>query len=206
MQDNFQYRQALSEVSEDIGACEACELRAYGSTPIPGYGLPIAKLFIIGIAPTVSSEHARRPFTGDPGFRLDCWLEYAGLTRSDTYVTNAIKCVARTPQGKPLGSSFFFNDSWWHSCRQWLKKEFSCVGASIVVLLGKQTVQWLRGYDSVARFQREKQGVEYRGKYWFALNHPSFSSRRGEWIRDMATRETADKIRELVSALRQGLE
>lgn len=112
MQDELQRSDALRSVVEGIRACEACQLRAYGSLLVAGYGPPRAKLFIIGIAPTVASERERKPFVGSPGFRLDCWLEYAGLTRSDAYVTNAIKCVPRTPRGEPLPVSFLIDDSW----------------------------------------------------------------------------------------------
>ncbi len=202
MQCESKPAEAMRELAEAIRSCDACQLRKYGSVPVPGCGPPSAKLFIIGIAPTLASEHGGKPFMGDPGFRIDCWLEYAGLARSDAYITNAIKCVPRSPHGEPLFSSFVFNDSWWQSCQQWLKKELACVGAKIVVLLGKQPVQWLRGCDSVARFQREMQGVEHHGKYWFALNHPSYYSRRGEWLRDVTTRETADKVRQMVIDLR----
>lgn len=195
--------EAVRKVAEGIAACEACQLRKYGSIPVPGYGSPSAKLFIVGIAPTEASEREGKPFMGDPGFTINCWLEYAGLARIDAYVTNAVKCMPRSPQGKPLFPSFVFDHSWWQNCRQWLKKELSCISARIVILLGKQPVQWLRGYDSVARFQREMQGVEHHGRYWFALNHPSYYSRRGEWLRDATTRETADKVRELVIDLRR---
>ena len=198
-----QNAEALNKLAKDIQSCEACRLRKYGSTPVSGHGHFRARLFIIGIAPTVLCEQQGKPFIGDVGFKLDCWLEIAGLARSETYVTNAIKCVPRDSQGKPLFPSFTFDDSWWQKCRQWLKKEFSCVSAKIVILLGKQPVYWLRRCDSVARFQRENQGAEYHGKYWFALNHPSYYSRRGEWLRDTTTLEAAEKVRRLVDDLRQ---
>ena len=189
---------ALKKLKQDIRSCNVCSLHQRGSYPVPGTGSPHARLLIVGIAPTVGAENKRMPFVNSPGCKLDCWLEYVGLARNQVYITNAIKCVPRSKAGVPIFPADLIDDSWGHACLQWFGKELQIINPEVILLLGAQPVQWIRSFGSVLEFQNNAQGKSHKGRYWFALHHPSSSTRLGEWIRNKRTQQTADEVRRLV--------
>jgi uracil-DNA glycosylase family 4 len=116
----------------------------YWGRPIPGFGEPNAKLFVIGLAPAAQGgNRTGRVFTGD---RSGDWLyealytyqfanqaesihKHDGLRLKDCYVAAAVRCAP--PGNKPTPEEFA-------NCRPFLLKELRLLKkVRVIVVLGK---------------------------------------------------------------------
>jgi uracil-DNA glycosylase len=116
----------------------------YWGRPIPGFGDPKARLFVVGLAPAAhGGNRTGRVFTGD---RSGDWLYEAlhrfgfanqpesahkgdGLALADCYVAAAVRCAP--PGNKPTPDEF-------EACRPYLVEELRLLKRlRVVVALGK---------------------------------------------------------------------
>ena len=116
----------------------------YWGRPVPGFGDSNARLLVLGLAPAAhGGNRTGRMFTGD---RSGDWVYSTlhkfgfssspesrrrddGLTLSDAYITNALRCAP--PANKPLPEER-------SSCLQHLLREFELLPkVRVVVALGK---------------------------------------------------------------------
>src|SRR6266852_1917708 len=115
----------------------------YWGRPVPGFGDPRAKLFILGLAPGAhGSNRTGRMFTGDrPGAFLYAALHKAGVANQATglradggwgwrngYIAAAVRCAP--PANKPLPSEILH-------CRGYLERELEILGPRAVLALGR---------------------------------------------------------------------
>lgn len=151
----------LLRIRSEIVACARCpRLRAwcehaatvkvaryrhqtYWAKPIPGFGDPKARLFVIGLAPAANGgNRTGRVFTGDPsgdflfpalhraGFAsqgTSVWRD-DGLTLKDCYIAPAVRCAP--PDNKPEPSEI-------ERCRPYLAREWRALKPRAVLVLGK---------------------------------------------------------------------
>ena len=71
--------------------CTGCELWEAATQTVFGAGPASAWLMVVGEQPGDREDLAGEPFVGPAGRLLDRALEQAGITRDETYVTNAVK-------------------------------------------------------------------------------------------------------------------
>lgn len=153
---------SLALLNERIAACRHCarlvvyretvarEKRrqfrdwTYWGRPVPGFGDPKARLFVVGLAPAAhGGNRTGRVFTGD---RSGDWLYEAlhqfgfanqpesthkndGLTLRDCYVAASVRCAP--PDNKPTPDEF-------DACRPYLLEELRLLKRlAVVVTLGK---------------------------------------------------------------------
>lgn len=192
-------RDSLKLVERDIVECERCpRLRdycreiarvkrrmyrgeEYWGRPVPGFGDPKARLFILGLAPGAhGANRTGRVFTGDSS---GDWLYRAlhatgfanqpvsrsrgdGLKLSGAWVSASARCAP--PDNKPLPEEF-------EACRSFVERELSLLkGVRAVVLLGRfafenyMKLAGLRGLDFA-------HGREYEagGRALLCSYHPS---------------------------------
>jgi len=103
-----------------------------------GVGDPDADLMFIGEAPGEQEDLQGMPFVGRSGKLLDklVWEEM-GLTRSDFYIANTIKC--RPPANRdPLPDEI-------ETCRPYLNQQLDIIGPKVVVTLGNFATKLLLG-------------------------------------------------------------
>jgi len=152
---------SLSSIRDDIVDCEKCpRLRkwcrhaaevkvaryrdqTYWARPVPGFGDPLARLLIVGLAPAANGgNRTGRVFTGDPsgdflypalhraGFAnqgTSVWRD-DGLAMKDAYILAAVRCAP--PDNKPEPRETL-------RCRPYLAREWRLLKPRAVLVLGK---------------------------------------------------------------------
>jgi DNA polymerase len=101
---------------------------------------------LVGEQPGDKEDVAGRPFVGPAGQLLDGALEDAGIDRSQTYVTNAVKHFKWQARGK---RRIHQKPTWSEqvACRPWLEAELAVVQPRVLVCLGATAAQSLLGRD-----------------------------------------------------------
>jgi len=79
--------------------CELCPLHeTTDRVCVMGKGDPQSRIMLVGEAPGAQEERSGKVFSGPAGQLLDKCLERAGLSPSELYITNAVKC--RPPENR----------------------------------------------------------------------------------------------------------
>lgn len=162
----------LATLSEAAQACRGCDLYKRATQTVFGEGADDAPLMLVGEQPGDREDIEGRPFVGPAGRLLDEVLTEAGIERSRTYVTNAVKHYKWEPRGtrrlhkKPSSRELA-------ACRPWLDAEIEAVQPAVIVCLGATAAQQLFGRD----FRITQQHGEWQSidscKSCLATWHPS---------------------------------
>jgi uracil-DNA glycosylase len=134
----------LDELRDEAADCRACPLWQTGTQTVFGEGAARAKVVFVGEQPGDTEDRQGRPFVGPAGRVLDEGLELAGIDRSSTYVTNAVKHFKWTARGK---RRIHAKPSWSEvaACRPWLEAELEAIRPEVLVCLGATAAQALLG-------------------------------------------------------------
>jgi uracil-DNA glycosylase family protein len=126
---------SLPSLAAAAQTCHGCPLWEPASQVVFGAGPPDARLVVVGEQPGDQEDRAGEPFVGPAGRLLDGALVEAGVDRSTTYVTNAVKHFKFRTQGKRRIHAT--PDTWeTRACAPWLQAELETVRPEVVVLLG----------------------------------------------------------------------
>lgn len=117
---------------EHLQRCKKCV--ALGSEHVPAEGNPTAQVMLIGFSPGIQDVEAGSPFQGPTGDVIDYFLDEAGLSREQVYMTNVLKC--KLPRGKKASPEELAN-----CYSSWLLKELKALNPPIVVLVGKDACE-----------------------------------------------------------------
>ena len=93
-------RASWEALFEEARACRRCHLYKHATQTVFGEGPLDAKIMFVGEKPGDEEDLAGRPFVGPAGRLFDKLLEQAGIDRSQTYVTNAVKHFKFVLRGK----------------------------------------------------------------------------------------------------------
>jgi uracil-DNA glycosylase len=139
-------RASLQGLRAAVQGCRGCPLYANATQAVFGEGAAHAEVMLVGEQPGDQEDLAGRPFVGPAGRVLDEGLEQAGIDRSRTFVTNAVKHFKWQGRGK---RRIHQKPTWSESvaCRPWLEAELAVVRPRIVVALGATAAQSLLGKD-----------------------------------------------------------
>ncbi|MGY1914691.1 UdgX family uracil-DNA binding protein [Blastococcus sp. SYSU DS0973] len=125
----------LDQLRGAAAGCRACELWQETTQTVFGEGPETARVVFVGEQPGDQEDRRGEPFVGPAGRLLDKALTDAGIDRSATYVTNAVKHFGHVVKGKrrihqtPRPEHL-------RACRPWLEAEFVVLQPEVVVALG----------------------------------------------------------------------
>lgn len=128
----------------DARVCRRCELYKCGTQTVFGEGPLDAKVLFVGEQPGDQEDLAGRPFVGPAGKLFDTLLERAGVDRSQTYVTNAVKHFKFVARGKRRIHSKPDTGEI-QACRWWLEHERELIRPPVTVALGATAARSLIG-------------------------------------------------------------
>jgi DNA polymerase len=129
-----------------VQECRGCPLYADATQAVFGKGPVPSEIVLVGEQPGDEEDRAGEPFVGPAGRLLDRALSEAGIDRSRTYVTNAVKHF----KWKARGTRRIHDRPSWSeqvACRPWLESELALTRPFALVLLGATAAQSLLGRD-----------------------------------------------------------
>jgi uracil-DNA glycosylase len=170
--------EALAAIRADIGDCTRCKLHTLGRRQVVfGVGNPNADLMFVGEAPGADEDVQGEPFVGRAGQLLTKIIEAIGLSRSDVYIANVIKC--RPPQNRNPEQDEV------DTCEPFLFRQVDVIQPKVIVALGTFAARaLLRTLDPISRLRGRV--FEYRGAKLIPTFHPAYllrnpSSKREVW-------------------------
>ncbi len=134
----------MAALRDAVQRCEGCPLYANATQAVFGEGALSAQVMLVGEQPGDQEDLAGAPFVGPAGKLLDRALDEAGIDRTTTYVTNAVKHFKWRARGT---RRIHDKPSWTEqiACRPWLEAELALVKPRALVLLGATAAQSLLG-------------------------------------------------------------
>ncbi len=131
-------REALKEVLLQARSCVRCpELAATRKTVVFGAGNADAELMFVGEAPGASEDEQGVPFVGRAGKLLEKLLEEIGLSRTQVFIANTLKC--RPPGNRdPLPVEI-------DNCKDYLLRQVELIQPTVICTLGNFSTKLLRG-------------------------------------------------------------
>jgi DNA polymerase len=185
-------RVAWEAVRQEAMGCTRCDLHRCGTQTVFGEGPLDARIMFVGEQPGDQEDLAGKPFVGPAGQLLDRALGEAGVDRSTTYVTNAVKHFKFEARGKrrihskPNGPEI-------DACRWWIEQERVLIRPPITVALGATAARSLFGKTvTVGAMRGRAHQAPDGGETWVTV-HPSFLLR----VRDNREEEYARFVEDL---------
>ncbi len=131
-------REELKAVYQQASVCTRCpQLASTRQTVVFGSGNADADLMFVGEAPGANEDKQGLPFVGQAGRLLEQLLNEIGLSRSDVFVANVLKC--RPPGNRdPLPQEI-------ESCQEYLFRQLELIEPRVVCTLGNFSTKLLRG-------------------------------------------------------------
>jgi uracil-DNA glycosylase len=161
-------RAELARSTDEWSDCRDCRLCEGRTMVVVGDGSPDADLMFVGEAPGFHEDKKGIPFVGQAGALLDELLALIGLTRSDCYIANVIKCRPpgnRDPQPDEI-----------RACEGKLYKQIAIVQPRVIATLGNFSTRLLSGRQhGVSRVHGQARRTTLGGRQvvLYPLYHPA---------------------------------
>lgn len=156
----------LQELDEQqVKGCTRCRLAQTRTQTVFGEGDPDAQIFFIGEGPGEKEDLSGRPFVGPAGHKLDEMIGAMGLTRSQVFIANIVKC-------RPPGNRAPAPDET-ETCTPYLERQLEIVRPRVIVTLGLPATRYItRSNLGISRLRGTWQS--YRGIKVMPTFHPSY--------------------------------
>lgn len=125
----------LDEIQAQVLDCHKCPLAGSRTKVVFGAGNPCARVMIIGEAPGRNEDLQGEPFVGAAGKYLDELLAIAGLSRSDVFIANVLKCRPpgnRNPRVEEI-----------ELCAPYLREQTRTINPEFIVTLGNFSTKFI---------------------------------------------------------------
>jgi DNA polymerase len=180
---------SLDQVAAEVRVCQRCPLARGRKKAVPGEGPANARIMLIGEGPGFHEDAQGRPFVGASGQYLEELLAEIGLKRDQVYIANVIKCRPpgnRDPEPGELAA-----------CRDYLDRQIALIQPSVIVTLGRFSMQRYFPGESISRIHGRPRRV---GKvYYYPMFHPAAALRNPAWRQEMS--KDIRKIPQLLAEL-----
>jgi uracil-DNA glycosylase family 4 len=166
----------LNQLHAEVRACVKCGLHATRTQAVPGVGPCPADIMIVGEAPGFNEDRQGEPFVGAAGKLLDTLLARIGLSRTDVFITNVLKC--RPPMNRdPMPNEV-------ESCSPYLARQLALIKPKVVLVLGRHALErLLPGQGSISRVHGS---LVRRGDVAYVpLYHPAAALHNGALVADL---------------------
>ena len=165
--------ETIRQIRDLLGDCKRCKLCDGRKNIVFGAGKETAPdLMLIGEAPGEREDETGEPFVGKAGEMLDKMLENVlGLSRSDVYITNAVKCRPpenRNPEPEEVDA-----------CIQFVKWQKEAVRPKAVVIFGRVAMEGIFKISGGVRANRTK-WIDWEGTPTMITYHPAYLLRNPE--------------------------
>jgi len=128
-------KEFLDAVATEVIVCTKCPLWKTRKNAVPGEGNPESLVMFIGEAPGQSEDIEGKPFVGAAGKFLETLLSEIGLSRSDVFICNIVKC--RPPRNRePMPNEI-------QACTPYLDKQIKIIKPKIIVTLGNYSTAYI---------------------------------------------------------------
>jgi DNA polymerase len=130
----------LAAIAAEVAPCVKCGLSANRTVTVPGEGALDPPVLFVGEGPGAEEDRTGRPFVGAAGQYLDTWLNPIGLSRSQCFIANCVKCRPpqnREPHPDEIGA-----------CLPYLERQIAAIRPKVICCLGRIAAQTLLGTTS----------------------------------------------------------
>ena len=161
-------RDRLVELYRELQDCQKCPLAQSRTTVVFGTGDADADLMFVGEAPGFHEDQQGVPFVGQAGKLLERLLNGIGMSRTDVYIANVLKCRPpgnRDPQPDEI-----------EACESHLFHEIELIRPALVATLGNFATKLLSGKPAgITRVHGVEQQVTLGGNSvtLYPLFHPA---------------------------------
>jgi uracil-DNA glycosylase len=158
----------LADYRDETLGCTRCALAATRTQVVFGSGDPHAELMFVGEAPGFHEDQNGIPFVGQAGKLLERLLNGIGLSRTDVYVANVLKCRPpgnRDPHPEEI-----------EACESHLFRQIELIRPTLVATLGNFATKLLSGKPAgITRVHGVEQEVVLGGNpvTLYPLFHPA---------------------------------
>jgi uracil-DNA glycosylase len=159
---------ALADYRDATLCCTRCPLAATRTQVVFGSGNPHAELMFVGEAPGFHEDQQGVPFVGQAGKLLERLLNGIGLSRTDVYIANVLKCRPpgnRDPHPEEI-----------EACESHLFRQIELIQPTLVATLGNFATKLLSGKPTgITRVHGLEQEVTLGGNHvtLYPLFHPA---------------------------------
>jgi uracil-DNA glycosylase family 4 len=115
----------LERIRTDLGECTRCKLHRHRNKIVFGSGNADAELMFVGEGPGHDEDIQGLPFVGRAGQLLTQMIEAMGLSRTDVYIANVVKCRPpenRTPEKDEVST-----------CMPYLQRQIGAIQPKVIV-------------------------------------------------------------------------
>jgi len=168
--------ESMEDIRSAVENCHACPLRETRSNAVFGDGNEHAKLVFVGEAPGADEDKQGKPFVGRSGQKLTQIIEAMGLSRTEVYISNVLKC-------RPPGNRNPMPDEI-QACEPYLIAQLQLIKPRVICALGTFAAQTLlRSDQRISRLRG--QFHTYHGIKLMPTYHPAFILRNPKFKRDV---------------------
>lgn len=155
--------ETLAQIAKEVSVCMSCALHESRKKSVPGEGPADAEIMFIGEGPGFHENEQGRPFVGASGKFLDQLLAQAGVTRSEVFIANVVKC--RPPENRdPLPDEL-------SACDAYLERQIAAINPSIIVTLGRFSMGKYTQGAKISQIHGQMRKVGER--YVISMFHPA---------------------------------
>lgn len=158
----------LNDLRAQAELCRSCPLWETRTNLVFGVGDPNARVLVVGEAPGADEDAQGEPFVGRSGQLLTQVLGLAGLSRSDVYIANILKC--RPPGNRnPLPPEI-------EACTPWLREQTRTINPEFIVTVGNFATQFVLKTDLGVTKLRGR--IHQAGRFKvYPVFHPAYALR-----------------------------